>query len=64
MHDQVMIIFAGSQGFLDDVPVEEVKRFEIGVHRVEALRSPAERRRCQAIKDTECRSTDELERQR
>jgi len=28
--DQIMVIFAGTQGFLDDLPVEAVKSFEDG----------------------------------
>jgi F-type H+-transporting ATPase subunit alpha len=28
MQEQVMVLFAGTQGFLDDVPVESVRRFE------------------------------------
>jgi F-type H+-transporting ATPase subunit alpha len=28
MQDQVIILFAGTQGFLDDIPVESIKKFE------------------------------------
>jgi len=28
VEDQIMILFAGSQGHLDDVPVEALKKFE------------------------------------
>jgi F-type H+-transporting ATPase subunit alpha len=28
MQEQVMVLFAGTQGYLDDVPVESVRRFE------------------------------------
>lgn len=28
MQDQVFILFAGTQGFLDDIPVESIKKFE------------------------------------
>lgn len=28
MEEQVMVLFAGTQGFLDDVPVESIRRFE------------------------------------
>ncbi|MBI4847565.1 MAG: F0F1 ATP synthase subunit alpha [Nitrospirae bacterium] len=28
MQDQVIVLFAGTQGFLDDVPVEAIKKFE------------------------------------
>ena len=31
LEDQVMIIFAGVQGFLDDLPVESVRAFEAGL---------------------------------
>lgn len=30
MQDQVIILFAGTQGYLDDVPVEAIKKFEEG----------------------------------
>jgi F-type H+-transporting ATPase subunit alpha len=30
--DQVMSIFAGSEGYLDDVPVKEVQRWETEFH--------------------------------
>jgi len=32
VEEQVMIIFAGTQGFLDDIPVELVRAFEDGFH--------------------------------
>jgi F-type H+-transporting ATPase subunit alpha len=28
MQDQVIVLFAGTQGFLDDIPVESIKKFE------------------------------------
>ncbi len=28
MHDQVIVLFAGTQGYLDDIPVESIKKFE------------------------------------
>jgi F-type H+-transporting ATPase subunit alpha len=28
MEDQVIVLFAGTQGFLDDIPVESIKKFE------------------------------------
>jgi F-type H+-transporting ATPase subunit alpha len=28
MQDQVIVLFAGTQGYLDDIPVEAVKKFE------------------------------------
>lgn len=28
VEDQIMVLFAGTQGFLDDIPVEAIKRFE------------------------------------
>ena len=28
MIDQVMVLFAATQGFIDDIPVESVKKFE------------------------------------
>ncbi|HDH50443.1 MAG TPA: F0F1 ATP synthase subunit alpha, partial [Nitrospirae bacterium] len=28
MQDQVIVLFAGTQGYLDDVPVEAIKKFE------------------------------------
>ena len=28
MEDQVIVIFAGTQGHLDDIPVESIKKFE------------------------------------
>lgn len=30
VEEQVMIIYTGTQGFLDDLPVESIKRFESG----------------------------------
>jgi F-type H+-transporting ATPase subunit alpha len=32
VEEQVMIIFAGTQGYLDDIPVEKVRAFEEGFH--------------------------------
>ncbi len=32
VEEQVMIIFAGTQGYLDDIPVEKVREFEDGFH--------------------------------
>lgn len=32
VEQQVMIIFAGTQGYLDDIPVEKVREFEEGFH--------------------------------
>jgi len=32
VEEQVMIIFAGTQGYLDDIPVELVRAFEDGFH--------------------------------
>ncbi len=32
VEEQVMIIFAGTQGYLDDIPVEKVREFEEGFH--------------------------------
>lgn len=32
VEEQVMIIFAGTQGYLDDLPVEKVRAFEEGFH--------------------------------
>jgi F-type H+-transporting ATPase subunit alpha len=39
--DQVMSIFAGSEGFLDDIPVKEVQRFEAEFHRFVSLEKAA-----------------------
>ncbi|MEJ5295862.1 MAG: F0F1 ATP synthase subunit alpha, partial [Fimbriimonadales bacterium] len=32
VEEQVMILFAGTQGYLDDLPVEKVREFEEGFH--------------------------------
>ncbi len=40
LEDQVMIIFAGVQGYLDDVPVESVSDFEAGILKYMASEYP------------------------
>jgi F-type H+-transporting ATPase subunit alpha len=50
---QVMIIFAGTQGFLDDIPVERVKDFEVGFHRFMDEKHPAIPERIRKTKDLE-----------
>ncbi len=37
---QILIIFAGTSGFLDDMPVEQVRPFEIGASQVRRYREP------------------------
>ncbi len=57
VEEQVMILFAGTQGYLDDLPVEKVREFEEGFHPFMRERYPEIgekiRREKQLDKDTE-----------
>lgn len=41
VEQQVMIIFAGTNGFLDDIPAEDAKSFEEGLHKFMKEKHPA-----------------------
>ena len=53
--DQVMSIYAGSEGYLDDVPIKEVSRFE-----AEFLRFFVRRSRCKDLLDREKKLSDAI----
>jgi F-type H+-transporting ATPase subunit alpha len=51
LEQQVMIIFAGTQGYLDDVPVEKVRQWEEEFHRFMATTYPEVGQRIRETKD-------------
>jgi len=51
LEQQVMIIFAGTQGYLDDVPVDKVREWEEAFHRFMASTYPEVGQRIRETKD-------------
>jgi F-type H+-transporting ATPase subunit alpha len=60
VEDQVTIIFAGTQGFLDDISAGEVKRFEDGFHKFIAQNHPAIREKIRKTKKLDEQTEAEL----
>lgn len=56
VEDQILVIFAGTQGYLDDIPVEQVKAFEEGFLRFVKAERPELRKEIKEKKEL----TDEL----
>ncbi|MFN3695753.1 MAG: F0F1 ATP synthase subunit alpha, partial [Ignavibacterium sp.] len=56
VEDQILVIFAGTQGYLDDIPVEQVKAFEEGFLRFVKAERPDLRKEIKEKKEL----TDDL----
>lgn len=60
VEEQVMVIFAGTSGFLDDIPVEKVGEFERGLREFLATNYPEIGRRIRETKDLTPEDQEEL----
>jgi len=56
VEDQILVIFAGTQGYLDDIPVEAIKSFEEGLLRYIKAEKPDLRQQIREKKEI----TDDL----
>ncbi len=58
--DQVIIIFAGTQGFLDDVPLDQVKDYETQFHQFISERHPGVRAEMRSSKSLDDKTAEQL----
>ncbi|MHC4606546.1 MAG: F0F1 ATP synthase subunit alpha, partial [Planctomycetota bacterium] len=60
MDHQVMVIFCGTGGFLDDVPMDKIRAFEVGFHTFMDEKHPAVGERIKQTKDFDAETEKRL----